>query len=191
MWGEILTNYSALATAIGTGLAALIFIYKKVVQPMWQAFKNYTDMSNKIDKIFTEITPNGGTSIKDKVDKIDKDLVLVRERQRALMADDKDAMFETDLNGNCNWVNRTYTRLVQRNPSELMGHGWVNAIAQEDRDAIVQGWYKSVKEDREFTGDFKFLTPEGTLIPCQIRSYRMADSHGRAIAYQGRISTLG
>jgi len=98
--------YSAGATAV---LSFIILAYKKGVKPVIKHFKNWYDMSEKIDHIFFEITPNGGTSIKDKVDRIDSELHLANERQRALLADSEFAHFEMDAEGNYVWVNRTYT----------------------------------------------------------------------------------
>lgn len=157
---------------------------------MWQVAKKYSQAAAKIDIIFEELTPNGGTSVKDKIDKIGHQLTLVTERQKAGAADHVDALFETDPEGNCYWINRTYARLVKRLPSELMGHGWQNAIAQEDREAVVDGWYKAAKEDREFIMDFNFETPDGQLIPAKVRSYRMTDSRGVTVGFYGQIKVL-
>ena len=190
IWNDLIQNYVAIVTASSGALAVLIFIYKKGVQPVLKAIKEYNSLIGKVDAIFEEIKPNGGKSIKDTVNKIDAKLTLVSERQRAMAADDTAARFETDPHGNCIWVNRTYTRLVQRNPSELMGKGWQNAIAQQDRDDVVNKWYKAAEDNIEFIMDFNFATPNGTLLPCKIRSYKMTDSGGNTIGFSGSIVQL-
>jgi PAS domain S-box-containing protein len=187
VWSSLIQDYAAYVTAASASLGAIIYIYKKGIKPMLQAVKSYYETVEKIDKIFEELTPNGGTSIKDKIDKIDAGLNLVSERQRAREIDDPVARFETDPVGNCTWINRTYSSLVQRTPSELMGHGWQNAISQLDREHVVTDWYKSVEEKREFTMDFNFETPNGALIECKVRSYKMTDPGGNIIGYYGTI----
>lgn len=186
-WTELIQNYAAYAAAGSGALAVLIYIYQKGIKPVLKAIREYNSLLDKVDKIFEEISPNGGTSIKDKVDSVDRKLTLVSERQRASDVDSVKAKFETDPIGNCIWVNRTYARLVERTPSELMGHGWQNAIASVDRDLVVKNWYDAANEDREFTMDFNFETPSGELIPCRAKSYRMTDSGGKTVGYSGVV----
>jgi len=157
---------------------------------MIKLVRKWNQTVEKIDKIFTEVTPNNGSSIKDIINSIDKKLVEFSEMQKAVLADDDKALFKTDVDGNCNWVNRTYSRTVERMPSELMDHGWQNAIAQEDREYVVKSWYNAVKERREFTASFTFETPGGRRIPAVVRSYKMTNSRGEVIGYLGSISIL-
>lgn len=188
-WAVLIENYGAIATGISAVIATAILLYRKVFKPMFQAVKQYNNLCKKVDVIFNEITPNGGTSIKDTVDENSRLLTELGEMQKALSADSPEALFKTDPEGNCNWINRTYARTVQRTPSELMGHGWQNAIAKDDRDYVVETWYKSVEEDRELTLNFRFETPEGEFIPARLRSYKMTDSKGEIIGYVGSILT--
>lgn len=190
IWSSLIQDYAAYATTASIAFGALIFIYRKGIKPMVKAVQSYYSLVSKVDAIFEEITPNGGKSIKDKIDKIDNDVTLLSERQKARDADDTLARFESDPEGNCTWINRTYARLTQRLPSELMGHGWQNAIAQSEREHVVNEWQTSVKEDREFTLDFNFETPNGSLIPCKVRSYKMTDPGGKIIGYYGTINQL-
>jgi PAS domain S-box-containing protein len=178
------------ATALSATIAVSVLLYRKGIKPMVAFLRNYTSTVYKINAIFEEITPNGGTSIKDKIDRIDRQVTLVNERQKASSADFPDALFETDPEGNCYWINRTYARMVKRLPSELMGRGWQNAIAQEDREEVVEAWYSAAKDDREFVMDFKFETPDGELIPAKVRSYKMTDSKGETIGFYGNIQKL-
>jgi PAS domain S-box-containing protein len=190
-WAILIQEYGAIATGTSAIIATSIILYRKVFKPMFQAIKQYNNLCEKVDVIFYEITPNGGTSIKDTVNIISKDLNEISEMQKALSADAKEALFKTDSEGNCNWINRTYARTVQRTPPELMGHGWQNSIAKDDREHVVKAWYTAVEEDRELTLNFRFETPDGEMIPARLRSYKMTDSKGEIIGYVGSIITKG
>jgi PAS domain S-box-containing protein len=70
-------------------------------------------------------------------------------------------------------------------PSELIGHGWVNAIAKEDRKRLVENWQKAVDEDRELIDEFRFVTPDGERIPATVHSYKMVGRDNDTIGYLG------
>jgi hypothetical protein len=71
-----------------------------------------------------------------------------------------------------------------------MGHGWVNAIAKEDRERVGDGWHTAIDEDREFDLEFNFATPEGTIIPAHVRSYKMKDGNNKTVGYLGSVTLL-
>ena len=147
-------------------------------------------LSGQVAFLVSEMHPNGGTSIRDSLNRIEADVSLANERQRARMLDTPEMIFETDCVGDCIWVNRTYTRAVQRALSELLGRGWVNGIATEDRDTVVSEWYTSVNENREFEMTFNFQTPDGSKFPVMCRSYRMCSRDGTIIGYLGHCEKL-
>lgn len=187
---SLIQDYAIYVAGISAIISGIIVIYKKAIKPMVKAVTSYYRTIEKIDKIFEEVTPNGGTSIKDKIDKMDHSLALIQQVQDAMAADTTAALFRTDSEGNCVWVNRTYTRTAGRDVSELMGHGWQNAVAQEDRDHIVEEWYTSVKENREFSLEFNFETPTGHKTRAKVRSYKLVDSKGEILGYFGNCQLL-
>ena len=182
-WSVYITSASAL-------VGFLIFMHRKVFGPLYTMFKTQHSIAEKIDFIFEELKPNSGKSIRDVINRIEKGLISASGFQKALLADHEDALFETDSEGNCIWMNRTYIRLVERTPAEILGHGWQNTIAQEIRKEFVEDWYSAVTEDREFTRDFSFETPSGRIIPVKVRSYKIPDSSGKSIGYLGYITVL-
>lgn len=189
-WINLIENYSVYIGAISATTIVGVFAFKKGIKPMIRAFKTYTELCRKVDTIFEEMIPNGGTSIKDKIDRVDKVVSLVQQIQQAMAADTKAVLFRTDSDGNCVWVNRTYTRTVGRALSEVLGHGWQNGIAPEDRESVVTEWYKSVEENREYSQDFNFETPDGTKTAVRCRSYKLVDAKGELIGYWGNCRIL-
>jgi len=189
-WIIVIQNYSIYIGALSATIGVGIFIFKKGIKPLLETIKTYNELCRKVNTIFEEMTPNGGLSVKDKVDRMDKGLSLVQQIQEAMAADTKAALFRTDSSGDCVWVNRTYTKTVGRNISEVLGHGWINGIAQDERDSVVTEWYKSVDENREFSMEFNFETPEGKQTKSKCRSYKMVDCRGEVIGYFGHCDIL-
>jgi len=191
---DILTNaiesYEIYITAFASILVAIIIIYKKGIRPILKHFKNWYLMIDKIDKIFEEITPNGGTSIKDIIDIIEYKVDIVSERQKSMLHENDAALVETDEEGEVIWVNRTCTRLVQRDASELMKTGWVNVVTSEDRDRVIEEWHEAVKDKREINIYFSLETPGGNKIPVKTRSYVLRNPKDKLLGFLASIETL-
>ena len=198
----MLLEWQTIAEGIGVtagaavGLKVLWSLLKKGYAKWFSMFgvgdikKDIGSLGEQLEFIVSELLPNGGSSLKDALNRIEHSVALTNERQRARMLDSVDMVFETDPNGDCIWVNRTYARVTNRLPAELLGHGWVNAIAASDRDRVTQGWYTSTQENREFDMDFSFATPEGVKIPARVRSYKMKDESNKTLGYLGTVTLL-
>lgn len=186
----VLDSYATYIGILSATIMVGLFTWKRGIKPVLAALEQYHTLCDKVDTIFDEMTPNGGTSIKDRIERMDTGLSLVQEIQQAMAADTEAVLFRTDPNGDCVWVNRTYTRTVGRDLSEILGHGWQNAIAQVDRERVVTEWYKAVEENREFILDYNFETPEGEKTLVRGRGYKLVDSKGDLLGYWGNCQIL-
>jgi len=157
--------------AIGYFLKLLHNIYKK----LQEKYHHLELIHNKVEKIFEEITPNHGSSIKDKVNKMAERMVAIEEnlsknnnltekmfnRQRWMLDNDETAVFESDLNGKCIWANTKYLKLTKRHLNEVLGNGWKNIIIPEDRERVVENWESCVKDGRDSEDNFCIADSEG------------------------------
>jgi PAS domain S-box-containing protein len=134
------------------------------------------------NKIHVEITmPNGGGRMVDTLNKI-------AGVQWARDYEDDDAMIlHTDANGSVTRVNRLLTRIVGRPESELLGSGWINTIAFEDRERVKKDWHDAVKNKRDYEGEYHIINSKGKSINVESRATRMVDGKGNVIGYYRRI----
>jgi PAS domain S-box-containing protein len=171
--------YGISAIVAGLGLIGILY---RIVKIIFIFIKNkYSDIESaheKIEKIFKEITPNHGSSIKDKINSFDKRMDIIDEnlkrnnqltekmfsRQRWILDQTTGAVFETDEDGKCIWANSFYLKLVQRNLDYVLGHGWKNTIAPEDRERVIENWETCVKEGRDAEDTFTILCEDGKKI---------------------------
>jgi len=190
LWTRLAELYDIYIIITIVLIPTLIFIWKKGIKPLFTQLQVCFNTSDKIEHIFQELMPNGGTSLKDRVDRTYDTVNYIGERQRALLSDDGIAHCEMDAEGKCTWINRTYARLVERTPSEVMGNGWHNCIAPKERERVVKAWFDSVKEDREISIDFNFETPTGELKLVRGMSYKMTNPEGETIGFMGKLTVL-
>lgn len=185
---QLIQNYGIIATGLAAGVSGTILLIRRYLMPIIEILKKYNNALDKVDVIFTEMRPNGGSSLKDEVRFVKRNVILMGEKHAALLNDIADPYFEADADGNFIWVNRAFTRLVQRNPSELLGSGWYNAVSERDRKIFVDDWYKAAEQDREISMNLNFEDIGGNIIPCHIRSYKMKDSQsGELLGFLGRV----
>lgn len=149
------------------------------------------DLSSKIDGVIAQLKNNGGSSIKDALDRIETRQSLHEHRQRAIIADMSSGVFETDHEGRCNWVNRRYCMLTGRLPDEIMGYGWRNTIAPEDRDRIGKDWDSALDDQRDFEQEYSILTPEGVRRHIRVRTTKLLDAKGKVAGYLGMVEEVG
>lgn len=99
-------------------------------------------LNTRVDDILSELKPNGGSSIKDAVTRIEIRQLFAGERQRALMQADTRGIFEADINGHLIWANKSFMQMLGANSlQEVRGNGWHTF-------ADVPGWDEAVEEER-------------------------------------------
>ncbi|WAC03945.1 PAS domain S-box protein [Lacinutrix neustonica] len=68
------------------------------------------------------------------------------------------AIFQTDTEGVCNYVNEEWIKYAGLSFNEAMGYGWSKAIHPEDKERVLREWKGSVRDEIEFVSEHRFLT---------------------------------
>jgi PAS domain-containing protein len=155
---ELAQYITTIAAAVaGTGAAWLV-IKKYIVTPVRHSMRKEADrklrnesmltsIASRIDSIECQFKPNGGSTMRDAVDGIDARVCRVEEAvqlhsqvSNLIMLDSGIAVFETDVRGDFVSTNRTYQRLVGRTLEEVRGKGWINCVAEPDRNEVFAEW---------------------------------------------------
>lgn len=165
---------SAIIASLGL-LGILYRIFNKIYLFAKAKYLQIESAHKKIEEIFKEITPNHGGSIKDKINSFDKRINVIDEnlkrnnqltekmfsRQRWILDQTAGPVFESDEDGKCIWANSYYLKLLNRNLDSVVGHGWKNAIAPEDRERVIDNWETCIKEGRDAEDTFTIITEDG------------------------------
>jgi PAS domain S-box-containing protein len=169
-----LQGWSQTLGYIAGSLVALGSIYAYALRPPIKFLKEFINLLGKLDEslpILIEIShqfkPNGGNSLRDVIDRIERDIDASKARTKILLGMSKYGVYEADANGNCTWVNRRWCEIAGLMPEEAMGNGWVTAIHPDDRAKVFAEWENSVKLERDFDLVYRFKnlhTGEVTLV---------------------------
>jgi PAS domain-containing protein len=181
-WEEVFYIFSVLAL-LGTGIIFCYKLTKKVLS--WGKSKvNYIESAfGKINAMSKEFYPNHGSSLKDDIIQIRVALEAntqltqkISTRQRWELNNQQGPIFESDSAGQCTWANASYLSLIKRDLPFILGNGWKNIIAPEDRDRVVHAWEQCIKDGIDSEDTYLIINSDGNKVKvhsivCKMGSY--------------------
>jgi PAS domain-containing protein len=183
----------AIVAALFAGLKVLWKYIVKLFRGISARYRRWESAIEKIEVISKEFQPNHGSSLKDQLNRISSELSKNTEltekiatRQKWIFDSEEIAIFESDNEGNCVWVNTAYLKLADRDMGFILGHGWKNVIAPEDRDRVIHNWELCVKDGRDSEDTYHIVDSKGN----KVRVFTAACKTGK-FGYVGAIKVIG
>lgn len=154
LWEAIISHWeitTVIFGAIGTGGT---FLYKKIIKLR----KWYFDMDSirlqmpaineKLEKIFSFIAPNGGNSISDKIDRIEKRGIVTQQLAWSMKEHSADGEFITNESGGWTRVNKTILKMISATQEDCKGDGWIGYLSNSCREATVEEYKDAIEQKR-------------------------------------------
>ena len=174
-------------TAVAVGLAGLTAAaggWRKLRQVVGFA----TDMQSKLDTIAMlsqELRPNGGTSLKDAVTRIESNMATMQAKMQVMFRHSDVNAFEANILGEWTCVTGDFADRVGFEDEQLLGFGWMNAIHPEDQDRVYREWIKAIEQNRDWLCTFATRHAEtGLSIEHRVRAHRVL-RNGELCGYLG------
>ena len=190
-------------TVIGIFLEALkkrvadfaCFVIRIMKTPAKCAFE--TSIMGKLDKIQSELKPNGGSSLRDAINRIDIKLTNVSNKINIIQAS-ADITSDTlnicrwaaDKNGLLNFVNRPFKKLLGVVDDEsCLGDAWItNTVHEEDRPTTQAEWNRAVSSKSEYHHTFRIVNAStGEIIKVTNHARLVIDDHGNVGGWVGVV----
>jgi PAS domain S-box-containing protein len=140
-----------------------------------------------LDAIMYELRPNGGSSLRDAVARIEARVAKGESKVNALFGEVGVAMLEADSDGACTFVSPAWSRLTGVSISDAIGWGWINSVHHGDRDAVVHEWRSAVEQHRACSLRFRLARDPQCRVNVQRRP---VVSGGSLIAYVGVMTPI-
>jgi PAS domain S-box-containing protein len=164
------------------------FLYKKIIRPRNQLVNEAIKAIPKIEKMHSEFYKNGGSTVVDRLIRMEDALIKVSQVQHVYLLEHELGIYETDKDGECLRVNRTYCRMVGLTPEECYGSGWIQAIHPEDIEAVIYQWQQSVEGKRDFRFEYRMIHTDRTVLYVIGTAHPMKNSYsGELIGFLGTI----
>lgn len=186
-------KFTSWCAAVG----AAVKIIPKTVKAVISTFKKASRVLGWIEKTYEDTQRNGGATSRDALFRIEKTVNEVRTDQlqnkaflRAVVMDDGKMIFQSDKNGACVWVNRTYLRRTGLGIADCLGFGWINAICNGDRKRVQEDWHDAVMQKREFVMEYCMHDILGVEMIVRCNAFPQLDSDGNLVGFTGLCTVI-
>ncbi len=106
-------------------------------------------------------------------------------RWRSLSASAPIGIFLCDADGHCTYTNTRWQHLAGIPLDESLGEGWGRALHPEDRAGVSAEWLACAHEGREYTQEFRFVWPDGTVRWVRARATALRSPDGVLLGFVG------
>lgn len=148
------------------------------------------EIKKALKNIQYQLNPNGGSSLADKVARIEKHMIIREHAENALLLDSPKGIFRCDTEGSNEWVNRTYARWLGCGTNELLGLKWKRFIDTEELERYNKIWQAAFHDASEFDAVVAFRDTQGHKVNLKVSTTAIPDESGRIIGYIGQIDAL-
>jgi PAS domain S-box-containing protein len=104
-----------------------------------------------------------------------------------------DCIFLADKAGQWVYCNSPWTKLTGLAAAESLGQGWTRSLHLEDKETILQQWGRAVHERKEFSQEFRLLSPTGEVrwVSCRTAPIQSEEGDtGESGGYAGSIKDV-
>jgi len=127
---EIWSSRIAAITAISGALFGVFVSIRRGVSKL-------LNISNRIQYISDQLESNGGTSLRDTINRIEARQIHTEQRERAFLQTHPNMMCELDSGLGLVWANRTFLDTLDVDSDTVSGYGWHNLVCEKDRERVV------------------------------------------------------
>lgn len=141
-----------------------------------------------LKQIKSQVFPNGGGSISDKLDQA---LQLARKAdQRSIVLTERAqiAVYECDSNGSCTFVNSILARIFGMERSEMLGNGWLKAIDSEDKTRVYNTFIEAIRNKIPYNSHYTVVNQKtGEKVKCFASAEVTRGLNGEIIFIHGTV----
>jgi len=118
--------------------------------------RSNSNLKKKIDEQTHHLVPNGGNSLRDVVDRIEKRVLHLEATQRALLElhQVQAGHFLANKSGEFIWVSDKFGQLLDLDKEECLKHEWLRGVSANDQVSLFNAWGVKVRTGQPFTYDF-------------------------------------
>lgn len=148
-------------------------------------------LASKLDLIGKELVKNSGHSLRDVVDRIERDQYRGAQWAKFFLTESPFGAWESDADGDCVWASDVLLRMAGASMSDLVGSNWANVIHPDDRGSVFREWNAAVKYERNYRQQYRLLnltTQEPILI--EARGKVVRDPDGKVAGFLGTIRPI-
>ena len=99
-------------------------------------------------------------------------------------------IYQTDVVGNCIFINQQCLELLGLTLTEALGQGWANSLHPDDLQRVSAEWYGAVQAQQEYRSEHRFVTPQGRVNWVFVKAIGIYDESGIMTGYIGTLTDI-
>lgn len=175
-WLELLAPFG-----IVTGLIWKVWLKQK--------FKEVNDLYQKIQVIAGEFRPNGGSTLRDAINRIETKVSLQQQTTTAIIKSFPIGTWISDEKGRCVDVNKNLCKITGRTETELKGDNWTNWIFE--KDDVIEEWQRCVTNDSNFDHEYHYVLSDRKKQKVHGVAQRLKNEKGDLVGFLGTLEPIG
>lgn len=154
-------------------------------------FDELRELYKKIGIISEEFRPNGGSTLRDAINRIEEKVTIQEQKTLAIIKSLPLGTWVSDERGKYIDTNRSLCKIIGRTESEIKGDNWSNWVHPDEKEEVFAEWKKCIENDINFDREYRFVLPDGKIRKVHSIAYQIRDSSGKLIGFLGTMSAIG
>jgi PAS domain-containing protein len=196
---DIITSATA---AFGAAAPFVVWVFRKLFARLDKIISGFETVDQKVDQIgarvaklepvvarlATEVAPNGGSSLRDAIDAIERRVTILAGQHRARFEGDGLATYECDAEGQCTYASVALADMYGMTPDQFLGSGWLMAVdGPGERERVWDAWMSAIKRGIPYEDSYTVVVGKERR---KVRTYTRAvrDKTGKALCYFGIVT---
>lgn len=185
-------------TAIVISLAAIVAImgkfYRRKVSPALKTLRLHAhaasmlpELVESVDEIRKQLHTNGGTSMRDAINRIEDRQLLNLQMIQAVYGH---GYFRSNKEGSVIECSRSLFKTFGRSEVELLGNMWLTWVANKDRDRIWREWSAAVSQQRDMEESFAIKGFQGKESEVRLAAQKLTGRDGGYLGHLGVFTRI-
>lgn len=154
-------------------------------------FKEIKELYRKINLISEEFRPNGGSTLRDAINRIEDKITLQEQKTSAIIKSFPIGTWISDEKGKCIDVNKNLCQIMGRTESEIKGDNWSNWVHQDEKEEVFDEWTRCIQNDLNFDMGYRFVLPNRKIQKVHGTAYRLKNDDGQIVGFLGTLEAIG
>lgn len=99
-------------------------------------------------------------------------------------------IFRTDATGYTTYVNPYWCQISGLSFEEAIGNGWFQAVHEDDRKELFEGWEKASKKQEISLSEYRFVRPDGSLAWVMGQAIPERNIRNEIVGYIGTVTDI-
>jgi len=153
----LLDNFVLLASTLIMliSFGGTLFVAFRYKIKLDKSIESQTKLNTDFQVLFAQFKPNGGSSLRDAIDRIEKETAFQSMELKYLDTSNSVGTFRADLDGKITHVSVRLQSMLNHAEAEFIGMNWFDFVHQDDVERVLSAYVRSHSSGLNFNENFR------------------------------------